>query len=149
VHGGLIAATFFVIAIAVIGLPPLSGFIGKLLILSALAGQAPGAEGGGGVAGWPWLWGVILVTSLFALIGFAFSGTLVFWRRSSDEPAETAAPPIVVPMVAVGWLLACMVLMTLLAGPATDYFDQTAGQLFRPQGYLEATLGEAGAGGGS
>jgi multicomponent K+:H+ antiporter subunit D len=149
VHGGLIAATFFVIAIAVIGLPPLSGFIGKLLILSAIAGQAPGAEGGGGVAGWPWLWGVILVTSLLALIGFAFSGTLVFWRRSSDEPAETAAPPIVVPMVAVGWLLACMVLMTLLAGPATDYFDQTAGQLFRPQGYLEATLGEAGGGGGS
>jgi multicomponent K+:H+ antiporter subunit D len=40
VQNGLFAALFFAAAIAMAGMPPLSGFLGKLLVLDAL--RAPG-----------------------------------------------------------------------------------------------------------
>ena len=43
---GLISALFFATGIAVVGLPPLSGFLGKLMILDALRARDPaGARG--------------------------------------------------------------------------------------------------------
>jgi multicomponent K+:H+ antiporter subunit D len=46
VQNGLFAALFFAAAIAMAGMPPLSGFLGKLLVLDALRGA--------GVIGWAW-----------------------------------------------------------------------------------------------
>ena len=67
---GMIAALYFVTAIAVAGMPPLSGFIGKLLILQATA-EAPLMI---------WIWSIILVTSLIAIYGLTRAGSLVFWK---------------------------------------------------------------------
>ena len=47
----LLAGLFFLAAIAAVGLPPLSGFVGKLLILEALAGPAGLGPGSGS---WSW-----------------------------------------------------------------------------------------------
>ena len=58
-------------------MPPLSGFVGKLLILEAATDQAH----------WPWLWAVVLGGSLLAMIGFARAGSLVFWKCLAD-PGE-------------------------------------------------------------
>ena len=52
----LLAGLFFLAAIASVGLPPLSGFIGKLLILQTLLDEPA----------WPWLWAVVLLGSLLA-----------------------------------------------------------------------------------
>jgi len=132
-HRGLIGGFFFVTAIAVLGLPPLSGFVGKLLILDAVAESAMAT----------WLWATILVTSLIGLIGFAFSGSLIFWK--SGELAgfveSSSGNKIVLPMVAVGSLLGVLILLTGFAGPVTQYMDATAEQLFRPEEYIEAVLG--------
>ena len=71
----LLAGLFFLAAIATIGLPPLSGFIGKLLVLETVT-QSPA---------WPWLWAVVLVGSLLAMIGFARAGSVVFWKCLADR----------------------------------------------------------------
>ena len=133
-HHGLIGAFFFVAVVAVIGMPPLSGFIGKLLILDATSE----------LSGWPWIWGFLLVTSLLALIGFASSGSLVFWKSGAIEgKLEPLQPtPIALPMVAVGTLLGVLVLMTGFSGPVSTFFDATADQLFHPQQYIDAVLNE-------
>ena len=57
----VIGGLFLAAGIAVVGLPPLSGFIGKLLIL----------EGARPTPAMIWIWAVVLVTSLLALVASA------------------------------------------------------------------------------
>lgn len=152
-HAGLIASMFFVIAIAVLGLPPLSGFVGKLLVLEAVTGQE----------NWGWLWGIILGSSLLGLVGFAYSGSLVFWKSGEfTEELQPALPDlagvgnvacevdysgkpitahIALPMVAVGGLLATLLMLTVFADRVLDYLDATSQQLYSPQQYVSAVLG--------
>lgn len=136
--GALVAGMFFVAAIAMTGLPPLSGFLGKLLILDA----ARSAD-----LMW-WVWGVILVGSLIAVVGFSRAGSQIFWKahQSIEEPAEGDEAPVVaegqgvLPMVAIGGLLALLVALTVAAGPMTRVLNATAAQLFNPERYLAVVL---------
>jgi len=132
-HAGLIGSMFFVVVIAVIGMPPLSGFVGKLLILDATAG----------LFGWPWIWGLLLGTSLLTLVGFASSGSMVFWKSGAVEGRleSRVRVPIVLPTVAIGAMVTVLVFLTGFSGPVSDYFDATAEQLFEPGRYIEAVLG--------
>ena len=131
VQMGLVSACFFVGAIAMAGLPPLSGFIGKLLILDAVR-DAPQAV---------WLWGLILVTSLLIIIGFARGGSTLFWKSTAQEGEIRARVRVrALPYFALGALIAMTVLMTALAGPVMAYFEETAYQLFNPGDYQSAVL---------
>ncbi|SDY06181.1 multisubunit sodium/proton antiporter, MrpD subunit (TC 2.A.63.1) [Geodermatophilus africanus] len=79
----LLAVLFFVPAMNLAGIPPLSGFIGKLGLLQA--GVAVGsAESLALVAG-----GV--VTSLLTLLAVARVWTRAFWRSPNQSPAEDTA----------------------------------------------------------
>ncbi|MCC1481951.1 monovalent cation/H+ antiporter subunit D [Roseibaca sp. Y0-43] len=131
-QSGLVAALFFAAAIATTGLPPLSGFIGKLFVLDALRDHALAV----------WVWGVVLVTSLVAVVGFSQAGSIVFWKAHAVKADSTpAAPATGVALAGVGGLLALIVLMTIVAGPLTDYLTDTAAQLYAPEGYIGAVLG--------
>ena len=61
----LVSGMFFVAAIAMAGLPPLSGFLGKLLVLDAGFGTEQVA----------WIWAVVLISSLISILGFARAGS--------------------------------------------------------------------------
>ncbi|RPH77026.1 MAG: monovalent cation/H+ antiporter subunit D, partial [Planctomycetaceae bacterium] len=132
-HAGLIGSMFFIAVVAVVGMPPLSGFIAKLMILQATAS----------LVAWPWIWGLILISSLLLLVAFASSGSLVFWKSEqvAADIEVRRVPPIALPMIAVGALLALSVCLTLCAGPVVRFFDATAEQLFDPRQYIEAVLG--------
>jgi multicomponent K+:H+ antiporter subunit D len=83
-HPALLAGLFFATAIAMAGLPPLSGFLGKLMIMEASRGSAAAA----------WIWGMILATSLVAILAFARAGSVVFWKPArAAAPATPAAAP--------------------------------------------------------
>jgi multicomponent K+:H+ antiporter subunit D len=150
-HLGIIASMYFLSAIAILGLPPLSGFVGKLLVLQAVTTNPY----------WGWLWGTILGTSVLGLVGFAYSGSLVFWKsgefshelqpklapvadpRSAYEVDYSGKPissSIVLPMVAVGCLLGSLILLTAFSGPVLHYLDATSQQLYSPEQYLSAVL---------
>jgi len=132
-HAGLIGSMFFIAVVAVVGMPPLSGFVAKLMILQATAS----------LLAWPWIWGLILISSLLLLVAFASSGSLVFWKSEqvAADIEVRRVPPIALPMIAVGALLALLVCLTLCAGPVVRFFDATAEQLFDPRQYIEAVLG--------
>ncbi len=132
----LTSAMFFVAAIAMTGLPPLSGFLGKLMILQA-GFDTPRAV---------WIWSVILISSLISIIGFSRAGAVLFWKAKSIEPSETdapedmIAPPSALSYVAVGGLITLLVAHTALAGPAYRYFERTSAQLFAPAAYLSTVI---------
>jgi multicomponent K+:H+ antiporter subunit D len=129
----LLAGLFFLAAIATVGLPPLSGFVGKLLILQTV--QVHPA--------WAGLWAVVLVTSLIALVGFARAGSVVFWKceaaRASELPSH--GPGDRAALCATVAVVAAPALLAAFAGPLMAAMDATARQLFTPALYIEAVLG--------
>ncbi len=144
-QGGLISALFFVGAIAMAGMPPLSGFIGKLLVLDA-ARDAPDMD---------IVWAVILIGSFVTIVGLARAGSLVFWKshdaqhNSEQDPEnkeEVVAQPAPEPQPALAFTAVFgavlgLVLLTLFAGPALQYASKTAEQLYNPDDYISAVLG--------
>ena len=135
----LTAALFFVAAIAMTGLPPLSGFVGKLMILDA-AFDTPLAV---------WTWAIILSASLISVVGFARAGSVLFWKASAEALPEhegqlPSPRPSVLSYAAVGGLLSLLILHTVFAGPAYRYADATAKQLFDPAPYISKVLGTPG-----
>lgn len=134
-QGGLVGGLFFVAAIAMTGMPPLSGFIGKLLVLDGVR-ASPHAT---------WFWALILSTSLIAIVGFSRAGSFVFWKAHAlpAAPAPGYRPDGALSFVAVGGLLACLVLLTAFAGPVHAWLELAAAQLYAPAGYIDAVLGTA------
>ena len=134
-QGGLVGGLFFLAAIAMTGMPPLSGFIGKLLVLDGVRASAHAV----------WFWALILTTSLIAIVGFARAGSFVFWKPHAlpAAPASAYRPDGALSFVAVGGLLACLVLLTVFAGPVHAWLELVAAQLYAPAGYIDAVLGTA------
>jgi len=133
VGAALIAALFMVAGIAITGLPPLSGFVGKLMVLNAAYDDGPDA----------WVWTVVLVASLISVVGFARAGSILFWKAQADvapvaEPGRPAPSPL--SYVAVGGLLVMLIAHTAFAGRMYDYTTVTAAQLFDPQEYITTVL---------
>lgn len=129
-HGGLISAAFFAGAIALVGLPPLSGFIGKLLVLDAAAGRPDQAL----------IWAVILGASLIGTLGFARAGTTLYWKPSGTDEKVSWGPNGTA-LGCAGLALAVPVALAVFAGPAMSYMAGTAAQLHDRQVYIDAVLG--------
>lgn len=133
----LISGMFMLAAIAMTGLPPLSGFLGKLMVLQA-GFSDPLAV---------WIWTTVLVASLVSVVGFARAGSVVFWKAQSDAapvPEADQAAPSVLSFTAVGGLLVLLVLHTVFAGRIYDFTTATAQQLFAPDTYIETVIGTPG-----
>jgi len=128
-----IAALFFAAAIAMAGLPPLSGFLGKLLVLQAAFSNDHSI----------WIWAIILATSLISILGFARAGSTLFWKARA-MPAEPDAPattePATMSYVAVGTLILLLGLHTVFAGQVHGYTTKVAAQLFAPAPYIATVL---------
>ena len=161
----VLGVLYFIPALNLAGIPPLSGFLGKLGLL-----QAAAADGG-------WLaWVLIagsLVTSLLTLLAVARVWNRAFWRKAED--AEGADPLLlaavneagavrtyaavaghpasrfsgrgtvkVIPpgmLWGTGALVAAGLALTVFAGPLFDFADRAAGHLQERGPYLEAVLG--------
>lgn len=134
----LTAALFFVGAIAMAGLPPLSGFIGKLLVLNASYESDLMV----------WIWVVVLGSSLISIVGFARAGSIVFWKAHNVAPTDDGTPALMPPTtlsyVAVGGLVSLLVAHTAFAGQVHNYTTTIAAQLFAPQPYIDTVVGTPG-----
>jgi multicomponent K+:H+ antiporter subunit D len=132
-----VGGVFFLAAIAMAGLPPLSGFVGKVMILDASRDDRAAA----------WIWAVLLGTSLLVIVGFARAGSLLFWKSGAPPPPTAMrrpsgpARPRAGPMAAAALLVAGTALLTLFAGPVTRHLEAAARQALDPASYVGAVLG--------
>lgn len=126
----LLGALFLLGAMGAAGLPPLSGFVGKLLLLQA-ASKLQAA----------WLWPVALGGSLVALVALGRCGSLLFWKTEGIPLSGTAVSwPRLAPAAA---LILAGVALAIMADPLTAYTEATARQLLAPGNYIRAVLGGA------
>jgi multicomponent K+:H+ antiporter subunit D len=128
---GLIAALFFAAAIAMAGMPPLSGFVGKLLVMDAVRAH-------------PWMpliWGTILVTSLICIVGMGRAGSTLFWKSHATNAEPAASNPYPLGVVAAFGALALVVVQTVAAGPVMAWMEATAAQVHDTGAYIDAVLG--------
>lgn len=115
----------------VAGVPPLSGFLGKFMVLQSARDAAAVVP----------IWTVIVMTSLLMLVGCARAGSIVLWNVTDPLQSEPAHAPRAGEWTALAALAACSLLLVLFAAPLTRYTDETAAQLLSPASYIEAVLG--------
>lgn len=119
---------FFIGAMAIVGLPPLSGAIGKTLLLQAAT--APSQQA--------WLWVILLGSGLLAIASMARAGSVVFWQSTPGEGATTRMGPW--RAAAIGLLLGASPLISVLAGPIANFTQATAVQLADYDAYIRAII---------
>ncbi|MEU8900764.1 Na+/H+ antiporter subunit D [Nocardia sp. NPDC048505] len=155
----LLAVLFLVPALNLAGIPPFSGFIGKVALLQAGAMD-------GSVLAWILVGGAVL-TSLLTLYVVAVVWAKAFWRNRSDAPeghlAAAGVPTLVEENDDVlydertdpGRVPALMVLptaalalaglaLTVFAGPILGIADRAAADLHDSATYIVAVLGDPG-----
>jgi multicomponent K+:H+ antiporter subunit D len=120
---------FLIAAVAVAGVPPLAGFMGKALLLQAV-GDTPLAAWG--VAG-------ILGSSLALMVALSRAGSALFWKPARGTAARVVHAPAQVGAITA--LLAAVLASAVLASTVAEYTSAAARQLFERRGYIEAVLG--------
>ncbi|KXX64723.1 monovalent cation/H+ antiporter subunit D [Marichromatium gracile] len=128
-HAGQVGTLFFIAAILVAGLPPFSGFLGKLMVLRAALDDPAMA----------WILAVVLTSGLLGIVALARSGSLLLLRAGPGEPP--AATPGRAELLPATALLALCIGLTLGAGPLSAFTQATAEQLLVPGHYVETVLG--------
>jgi multicomponent K+:H+ antiporter subunit E len=142
-----LGAAFFVVAMMLAGLPPMAGFLGKFMLLSAALGGAdatvaaagPGAAAGGSPgAGAAWLVAAVLLNGLLAIVALARLGSRTFWKGAPRlrAPGRAALAPLAIP-------LALALALLVFAGPVSRHLDAAARGLYAPQPYVDAVLRKA------
>jgi len=128
----MLGICFAACAILLAGLPPLSGFVAKFAMLSAMMGT-----GAIGVPPSASVWALILLvilSGIAALISMTRAGIRTFW--SSLE--GTVPRVLVIEILPVMGLLALTLALTIWAGPVMQYMEATIRTLSDPGIYVDA-----------
>ncbi|MFC4375954.1 Na+/H+ antiporter subunit D [Nocardia halotolerans] len=155
----LLGALFLVPALNLGGIPPFSGFIGKVTLLEA------GAADGSALA-WVLVGGSVL-TSLLTLYAVARVWSKAFWRPREEAPeghltaarlptlvedsssvkyedrTDPGRMPMLMVLATVG-LAAAGLALTVFAGPVLGFAERAATDLNDPSVYIDAVFGREG-----
>lgn len=127
----LLGACFIIAALTVVGMPPFSGFVGKIWILKATLNSEQTFL----------FWLVYLVSSFALLIALSRAGTSLFWEHK-DKKTESAddvnAHPLQV--ITIISLLVCSPLLVIFGGAVSDYMLAAAIELHDITGGINAVL---------
>jgi multicomponent Na+:H+ antiporter subunit D len=131
-HPGL-SLLFLVPAFSLAGIPPLSGFWGKMVLVKAAL-----------EAGAYTVTAVALVVSLLTVFSMTKLWNEAFWKSRPGDRSGEAAEPAPVPLQLIGpvvALAAITVAVGLGAGPVFNLASRAADQLADPSQYVRAVLG--------
>lgn len=133
---------YLILAVAASGVPPLSGFLAKIMVMQSLqeTSTAVGA------------WAALLLSGFVVALVLARAASTFFWEPGRADRHATAAEPVRQISSNAGstgaallGMVACALVITLGAAPISAYTRATAEQLARPAGYVEAVLGDSSA----
>jgi multicomponent Na+:H+ antiporter subunit D len=131
-HRPWLGLLFLIPALSLAGLPPLSGFFAKYIVIKA------GVEAGS----W-WAVGFGLLVGLLTLYSMIKIWAEVFWK-----PAPKTNPPVDFTAKLSPWMLAPVIILAgmtvgigLFGEPLYQLAEMAASQLLNPQGYIDAVLG--------
>jgi multicomponent K+:H+ antiporter subunit D len=129
--------SFIACALLIIGMPPLSGFIGKLNLIGALLNPLGlGTAAPISMPAWMLL-ALLILSGLASLMAFSRLGIQRFWtpeERPSPLLRKLECAPIFL-------LLGLSIALTFKAEPLLRYTQATAEALHNPQQYVMAVLG--------
>jgi multicomponent K+:H+ antiporter subunit D len=121
-------------AILLAGIPPLSGFVGKFALLTAMIGPA-GQGAPVSVATWVFF-ALLILSGLSAMLAMMRAGIRTFWA-----PVEGVVPRVLVMEIApVAFLILLCLALTVEGGPAMRYMNATAQSLHQPSAYISDVL---------
>jgi len=115
----LLGILFIIGAMTIAGLPPFSGFLGKLIILQSAATATQQI----------WVWSIILLSSLMTIIALSRAGTTLFWRYSQSNNSNQQPSVSKWQISGAVLLLAASPLLSLFGGSVVEYTDNAATQL--------------------
>lgn len=131
--------SFLACTLLLTGTPPLSGFIGKFMMLSGLlsteeAGSA--LQEPVSTAAWVML-ALVIMAGFAALVALSRTGIRMFWTPR-DRPAAQLK---VLECLPIGLLLTLCLLISFRAEPLARYLQAAASELKDPHGYVQAVQG--------
>jgi len=128
-QAGMLGIFFFIAALALIGMPPLSGFVGKVMLMQASAGHAA------------WVWPPLLLSGLVALVMLSRAGSTVFWRTSPASASAEKVRSHPLQVTAVVMLLLILPLMVVFGQSVTEVTMRAAEVLYAaPQALMAGGL---------
>lgn len=125
-----LAWMFFISAVSLAGIPPLSGFFSKFPII--LAGFQ---EGQYVIAAVALLVGLLTLFSMMKIFSYAFWGK----QKHSEEQAKIPVGQLLLPIVP---LVALTIILGFAAEPIFQYSVQVAEQIMDPANYIDSVLKE-------
>lgn len=133
-----VGLSFMACTLLIAGLPPLSGFVGKVTMLTALLNPLGLGSSAGLQPSWVgWTFMAVLIASgLLALIALSRAGIRHFWA-AHDRPTPQLHVLEGLPIAA---LLAACLALTFAAAPAMRFTQATANALHAPNTYVRAIL---------
>lgn len=132
----LIGVLFLIPALSLAGMPPLSGFFAKFIVIRA------GVE----IESW-WLVAAALLTGFLTLYSMMKIWSEVFWKAEPEpvtqkKTAGSGAGGTAIMVATISALALMTVLIGLMAQPVYLLAEAAAQQLLQPEGYIHAVLGE-------
>ncbi|HJE24366.1 MAG TPA: monovalent cation/H+ antiporter subunit D [Methylorubrum populi] len=135
----IVGGGFLLCTLMLAGIPPLSGFVGKLAMFTGLASGTMTTSAWGLIA-------ALTLSSLFTLIPLVRLGIFSLWVPHDDPPPVLRAPEL----AALALLLTACIALAVWGGPALSYTEATVRWLSQPSDYVRAVLdGAAAPGAGS
>ncbi|NLC27834.1 MAG: monovalent cation/H+ antiporter subunit D, partial [Campylobacteraceae bacterium] len=120
----LCGGVYFLYAIAMAGMPPLSGFFGKMMILSGSMSSSLG-----------WLvFGVVLLSSLGIIVSLTMVGSKVFYHTNSERPLLKRAPFYL--FYPSFYFLALGLILVIFANPVSTFTNETADMIYDVSTYI-------------
>lgn len=135
----VIAALYLIPALGLAGIPPMTGFLGKVGLISASAQSGQAID-------W-WMIGAGLVTSLLTLYAVLRAWNLAFWQEPDEEPEPKKIP--VGMYGAAGSLVVMSLAIAAFAGPIYGYAERAAVDLEARTPYVTAVFPDGSRGTGT
>lgn len=133
-----IGGAYLILAVAACGVPPLSGFLAKIMVMQSLQSTSTAIGA----------WTALLISGFIVALVLARAASMFFWEPGR---ADKSAPPAPAQQVSAGFrstetallgMIAAALIVTLAAAPISTYTHAAAEQIARPADYAKAVLGD-------